>query len=166
MLEREQETALARLAVAMAVEASLAWAWARLAVALVAEARPAWAWARLAVALVAEAPPALALVPVAVVMVVEAPPALAWARLVVVLVGEALAPLALALVVELWASQVPSLAVVGPFSCLPWVAGVEAVEVPSAAHRSAWPVAEAVAPSLLRGRPSDTNTKRRGEGTI
>ena len=166
MLEREQETALARLAVAMAVEASLAWAWARLAVALVAEARPAWAWARLAVALVAEAPPALALVPVAVAMVVEAPPALAWARLVVVLVVEALAPLALALVVELWASQVPSLAVVGPFSCLPWVAGVEAVEVPSAAHRSAWPVAEAVAPSLLRGRPSDTNTKRRGEGTI
>ena len=149
MLEREQETALARLAVAMAVEASLAWAWARLAVALVAEA-----------------PPALALVPVAVAMVVEAPPALAWARLVVVLVVEALAPLALALVVELWASQVPSLAVVGPFSCLPWVAGVEAVEVPSAAHRSAWPVAEAVAPSLLRGRPSDTNTKRRGEGTI
>ena len=147
---------MARLAVAMAVEASLAWAWARLAVALVAEARPAWAWARLA----------LALVPVAVAMVVEAPPALAWARLVVVLVVEALAPLALALVVELWASQVPSLAVVGPFSCLPWVAGVEAVEVPSAAHRSAWPVAEAVAPSLLRGRPSDTNTKRRGEGTI
>lgn len=140
---------MARLAVAMAVEASLAWAWARLAVALVAEA-----------------PPALALVPVAVAMVVEAPPALAWARLVVVLVVEALAPLALALVVELWASQVPSLAVVGPFSCLPWVAGVEAVEVPSAAHRSAWPVAEAVAPSLLRGRPSDTNTKRRGEGTI
>ena len=157
---------MARLAVAMAVEASLAWAWARLAVALVAEARPAWAWARLAVALVAEAPPALALVQVAVALVVEAPPALAWARLVVGLVVEALAPLALALVVELWASQVPSLAVVGPFSCLPWVAGVEAVEVPSAAHRSAWPVAEAVAPSLLRGRPSDTNTKRRGEGTI
>ena len=166
MLEREQETALARLAVAMAVEASLAWAWARLAVALVAEAPPALALVPVAVVMVVEAPPALALVPVAVAMVVEAPPALAWARLVVVLAVEALAPLALALVVELWASQVPSLAVVGPFSCLPWVAGVEAVEVPSAAHRSAWPVAEAVAPSLLRGRPSDTNTKRRGEGTI
>ena len=166
MLEREQETALARLAVAMAVEASLAWAWARLAVALVAEAPPALALVPVAVVMVVEAPPALALVPVAVAMVVEALLALAWARLVVVLVVEALAPLALALVVELWASQVPSLAVVGPFSCLPWVAGVEAVEVPSAAHRSAWPVAEAVAPSLLRARPSDTNTKRRGEGTI
>ena len=160
MLEREQETALARLAVAMAVEASLAWAWARLAVALVAEAPPALALVPVAVVMVVEAPPALALVPVAVAMVVEAPPALAWARLVVGLVVEALAPLALALVVELWASQVPSLAVVGPFSCLPWV------EVPPAAHRSAWPVAEAGAPSLLRGRPSDTNTKRRGEGTI
>ena len=157
---------MARLAVAMAVEVSLALAWGRLAVALAVEASLALAWARLAVALVAEAPPALALVPVAVAMVVEAPPALAWARLVVVLVVEALAPLALALVVELWASQVPSLAVLGPFSCLPWVAGVAGVEVPLAAHRSAWPVAEAVAPSLLRGRPSDTNTKRRGEGTI